>query len=340
VEHEVEPQFHNGFEMREQHRPQINVLRLAENGLGYGEGNIGVQTRIESDEDLLRPEDLNTVREAIYSGDTLVPVDKDDSGKTLDDDGCGDGRGVGLIEKAGQVLKRSLNRAKVFGGSVTMTVAARIGTGEARENNQEELFNTASDQLDGSEIDYGAHNSDHCGEGESGCGVIDKFADHLSNAEKYRKQISRSAFEVLRATGFNKDKDEREVGAMIDDSLDNFREYNHQFEPAKGSSIFKSIKDRFKVVKELFGDHKEIGIVINMVDGHTVDQELIRKRTEDRAQVFVVDAWRMLDVIARNKSIPEDKKEQAFISELIYSLAVSATLTKGDLPVDLITSTD
>lgn len=337
MEHEVEPQFHGGFEMREQERPEIKVIRLTEEGLGHGDGSIGVQSRLKDENDPLTIDDLDTVKEAIHSGDALVPVDKDEGGKMLDDDGCGDGRGVGLIRKAGQILKRSLNRAKVFGGSVTMTAAARIGIGEAKEFDQQELFDTASDQLDASDIDHGAHGSENCSEDESGCGAIDKFADHLRNSEKYRKQISRSAFEVLRAAGFNKNKDEREVGSMIDQSLDNFREYEHKLKPAKGSSILQSIKDRFKVVKDLRGPHKEVGIVINTIYGHTIDQEMIRERTGERAQVFAVDAWRMLDVIGRNKSIPEDKKEQAFVSELIYSLAVAATLTKGDLPVDLVT---
>lgn len=333
---EGEPQLNGGFEMREQNKPELKVISLAEEGLGYGEGSIGVQNRLQDEADSLSPEDLNIVRETIHSGDALVPVDKDENGNMLDDDGCGDGRGVSTIEKAGQLLKRSLNRAKVFGGSVTMVVAARIGIGEAEEKRQDKLFAKASNQLDESGIDYGAHSSDHCGEDDSGCGAIDKFSEHLRNTEKYRKQISRSAFEVLRATGFNKNKDEMEAGALIDETLDNFRDYSHKLEPAKGHNIFQAIKNRFKVVKELCGDHKEVGVVINTVHGHTIDQELIRERTNDHAQVFVIDAWRMLDVIDRNKFIPEDKKEQAFVAELIYSLAVAATLTKGDLPVDLV----
>jgi hypothetical protein len=127
---------------------------------------------------------------------------------------------------------------------------------------------------------------------------------------------------------------------MIDDSFDNFREYRRDFKPAKGSSIFQAIKNRLKVVKGLVLDHKETRIVLNMKYGYTIDQKLVRERTGERAQVFAIDGWRMLDVIKRNKSIPEDKKDQAFISELIYSLAVAATLTKGDLPVDLITPAD
>lgn len=336
MNHEVEPQFNGGFEMKEQGRIEAKVITLAEDGVGYGDGSIGVQNRLADENDPLTRQDLIAVEELVRSGQALVPLDLDDHGQMLDDDGCGDGRAVSLVEKVGQTFKRSLNRAKVFGGSVTMTVAARVGIGDVKEQRQEELFTQASNQLDESGIDYGAHSSDHCGEDESGCGAIDKFQDHLLNTEKYRKQISRTTFEIARASGFNEGKDEREVGAMIDDSLDNLREYGHSLKPAKGVSIFKAIKNRSKVVKELCGEHNEVRVLLNMVYGHTIDQELIRERTGGRAQVFVVDAWRMLDVIDRNKFIAEDKKEQAFIAELIYSLGVSATLTKGDLPVDLI----
>lgn len=146
MNYEGEPQFNGGFEMKEQNKPEVKVITLAEHGLGYGDGPIGVQNRLENEADPLTSQDVAVVREITLAGEALVPVDADEHGKMLDDDGCGDGR----------------------------------------------------------------------------------------------------------------------------------------------------------------------------------------------AQVFVVDAWRMLDVIDRNKFIPEDKKEQAFIAELIYSLGVSATLTKGDLPVDLI----
>jgi hypothetical protein len=318
----------------------IEAIELAPNGLGYGEGPIGVQHRLEDEEDPLTVEDLDTVRECIHSGEALVAVDVDEDGKMLDDDGCPDGRGVGWVEKAGKFLKRSMHRAKVFGGSATMIAAARVGLGEAKEKNQEELYEKASDQLDESEIDHGAHCGEQCDDGDSGCAAVDKFGDHLHSTETYREEIAESAFEAARATGFNENKDEQQIGAMIDDSFDNFREYRRDFKPAKGSSIFQAIKNRLKVVKGLVLDHKETRIVLNMKHGYTIDQNLIRERTGERAQVFAIDGWRMLDVIKRNKSIPEDKKDQAFIAELIYSLAVAATLTKGDLPVDLITPAD
>ncbi len=319
---------------------KMEVIELAPAGLGFGEGSIGVQNRLGDEHDALSTDDLLSVREIIHSGEALVPIDTDENGRLIDDDGCPDGRGVGRIEQAGHSLNRSLNRAKVFGGSATIMAAARIGIGEAKEQNQSDLFETVCDQLDKSGIDYGAHSSDHCGEGESGCGAIDKFKDHLLSSEKYRKQISRAAFEVARASGFNEGKDERQVGAMIDSSQDNLREYSHSFKPDKGSKILQTINSRLKVIKALIHNHNEVRIAINLVPEHTIDQELVRQCTGGRAQVFAVDAWRMLDVIDRNEFIPEDKKEQAFISELIYSLSVAATLTRGDLPVDLILPTE
>lgn len=99
MEHEVEPRFHGGFEMREQNNPRIEVVTLAENGLEYGHGSIGVEDRLEDDSDPLTHRDVSIVNEISHSGEALVEVDKDENGKMLDDDGCPDGRETGGLKK-------------------------------------------------------------------------------------------------------------------------------------------------------------------------------------------------------------------------------------------------
>jgi len=49
-------------------------------------------------------------------------------------------------------------------------------------------------------------------------------------------------------------------------------------------------------------------------------------------QVFAVDVWRMKQLAEKMNNTPADQ-QRAFLSELVYTLSVTATLTIGDLPV-------
>jgi hypothetical protein len=75
--------------------------------------------------------------------------------------------------------------------------------------------------------------------------------------------------------------------------------------------------------------------VLNTVRACTVNQKLIREITDDKAQIFAVDVWRMQDIAGK---LYDDRAahQRAFLSELIYTLATAAVLTKGDLPVDVV----
>ena len=94
------------------------------------------------------------------------------------------------------------------------------------------------------------------------------------------------------------------------------------------------IIDSGKIVKELTGKHLEMYIVLNDVEGYTVNQELVREVSGDQVQVFAVDVWRLKELAAELYEQPEEQA-LALKSMLVYTLAVAATLTKGDLPVYL-----
>jgi hypothetical protein len=90
------------------------------------------------------------------------------------------------------------------------------------------------------------------------------------------------------------------------------------------------------VIKMLNGEHKERGIVLNHIAGYTVNQRKIRESTQEQAQVFAVDVWRMNDIAMQLFPGQYDLQHKAILSELVYTLATSAVLTRGDLPVDMI----
>ncbi len=131
---------------------------------------------------------------------------------------------------------------------------------------------------------------------------------------------------------------------MDSEGLDEvFAEYRHYVgdnlprqSKYSGNKVMEAIIGAGKVVKRLGGNHRERRVVLNQVKGYTVNQRLIRMVTGSKAQVFGVDAWRLEEI--STKMFPDDTvlQHKALLSELVYTLAVSAVLTRGDLPVDMI----
>lgn len=311
---------------------QFEVTRLVD-GLDFGEGTISMRDRIHANDDPLEHEDVIKLEAAIQRPELLVSISLDSEGKPIRDDGCGDGRGVARIFKRGiEVLKKSLNRAKVFGGGLTMAVSARIGLGIAKEESLQDNFSASKKDLLEKKIDFGAH-TDGCAHGEScGCGAIDQAPQIVVNANKYKQQIA-GVVHVLTA-GNHEEQYLEEVQQNFADS-----EASLLSAPYSGRKVIGEVHDEDKVVKELEGDHKETHIIINTIPGTTVDQDYVRAQTDGKAQAFAVDEWRLRQISIELYDTVEDQ-EKAYLSMLVYTLATAATLTKGDLPVYVITASN
>jgi hypothetical protein len=314
--HEHAPRLPRRAELElDMNRPDFSVA-LISNGLEFGHGPI-------SGED--DPDVLQTVDEAIrHNPRIIVPLGRDNQGETVDDDGCGDGRRARLIFRLHETYKRNLHRAKVFGGAVAMTAAAIIGVGEAQGKTLNEVFDAAVDTLIEKKINFGAHTSQDAASDKTGCGAIDQAPEAILAVVKYEEPIRR----VISALGVE-DGD-------LDKVYTNFRGYVADLasSPAYNpKSVLERIIQAAKVIKELDGDHRERRIIFNNVRGYTVNQKLIRQVSRGRAQVFAVDLWRLED-IAEGAFKGQPKQQQAaLLGELVYTLAISAVLTKGDLPV-------
>jgi hypothetical protein len=312
---------------------EFKVRRLTEEGLGFGEGDI------KGSPEGLDPTVRRAVDAAINSNEILVPIDKDDEGQTIDDDGCGDGRGVRVVYKANKIFKRSLNRAKVFGGGVVMGMAMLLGTGRALGRNLEEVAGDSINMLDENGIDYGAHNASHVGsEADCGCGAIDKKPAVIRAVVKYRSEITATMAVLLDLQAESNSETKSLVEKDIDTVFSNYEAYAPSLEKQKysGRNVFGKIVNRGKVTKELEGAHTEIGIVLNKVRGFTVNQDLIRRVSGGKAQVFGVDVWRLEDLAAETHPADPNSQRLAMIAELIHTLAISAVLTDGKQTVDVI----
>ena len=311
--------------------PETEAACIAPSGLGFGEGAISYAARAETE---VQVEELSKVTSIIASPRVLTPIDVDKhTGELLDDDGCGDGRGItnqagDIVEvtQGDKVLKKSLNRSKVFGGGATMALATRIAIGEAKNKQLSELFSESMQLMDEAEVDFGAHSDDHAHGEKSGCGAIDNAPKIIENTLTYRDEIYETILSL----------DDGIDAQILDSVLDNYAHYAEVVQQGNysGKQVLDEIKGEEKVVKKLVAGHSEMYIVLNEVEGYSVNQHTVRDATHEQVQVFAVDLWRVHDIANRLYETEDDEtKQQAVLGELVYTLATAATLTAGDLPV-------
>ena len=299
----------------------LDIIKICD-GLGIGEGSIsGAVVTQDAGTDMMA-----RVDEAISSPAILVDVSRDDDGQLVDDDGCGDGRPTKVVMRGHEVLRRSLNRAKVFGGGSTMAMADLVGSGEADETLLG-TFRKSIDVLAEHMVNFGAHTAEHVSsEDKCGCGAIDEAATIISRVVQYRTAIA----EQFNALGAQADD--------LDEVLDNYTRFAVQIDGQtfRGTDVIELIINRGKIVKQLGGNHVEARVVLNYVKGKTVNQGLIHELSDGKVDVFGVDVWRMQEIARDLHPGDERAMQRALQSMLAYTLAVAEVLTKGDLPVYVI----
>lgn len=325
------------------------VELIAPQGLGFGEGGITVKKQIE--EGILTPETPRHIHEMLTNDHkAFKPVE-------VDDDGCGDGRPwVKIIQEyldengdtKIRLFGKSKLRAKVFGGGLVVASSMwRTIQGEPAEYEtvgHDRAF--MAEKLRDHHVNHGAHSDDHA-EGENcGCGAIDKYTLISANALKYREQIT----DTLAALYGD---DLADNTAAIEQAFGTYEALARRegyFKDASGKQSMEQILSSGAVVKELAGHHIEETIVINDVEGTTLDQQYFTETIKNAdpaqkpriVQAFSVDVWRgrkLAEVVAEvaKEQDPtvdvEAIKKLAYADFLIRTLAVAATLTAGDLPV-------
>jgi hypothetical protein len=62
---------------------------------------------------------------------------------------------------------------------------------------------------------------------------------------------------------------------------------------------------------------------------HTLSEEFPERASENLAQAFVVDAWRIVELA--EASVEKDEVEEAIYAGVMYQVATAATLTDGSL---------
>ncbi|HUB93351.1 MAG TPA: hypothetical protein VMB52_02505 [Verrucomicrobiae bacterium] len=297
---------------------QLTITKISD-GLSVGDGSIsGAAITVGAGSDV-----MVQVDEAIASPEVLVDVSCDDNGQQIDDDGCGDGRPVKVVMRGHELLHRSLNRAKVFGGGSTMTVADLIGFGTSNDTLLA-TFRDAVNELAKKMINFGAHTAEHVtSPNKCGCGAIDEAPAVITWAAEHHDSITRQ-FEALGVSTEG-----------LNDILDNYTLFAQRIagQSFNGADVMQLIVDRGKIVKQLGGVHVEARIVLNYVPNKTLNQSLIHSVSGGKVDIFGVDVWRMQELAADLHPGNGQAEYHAFQAMLVYTLAVAAVLTKGDLPV-------
>ncbi|MBP7767052.1 hypothetical protein KA068_00830, partial [Candidatus Saccharibacteria bacterium] len=238
---------------------------------------------------------MQNVHEFLTSPEALVDVSIDKkTGIIVDDDGCGDGREVSIVFKGGDVKNKSLVRPKVFGGAPVMALAAKIGNNEVGDSSLQVLFDAVVDSLVQSDIDFGGHCDSNADNVSSGCGAIDRAPEIIDTVVGHQTKIK----EVIELLGLETNDLEDEGGVFA--NYDRYRDALKADElPYSGAVALRGLKTKNKVVKELGGKHKEVAVVLNLVEGKTVNQQKVREISGGAAQVFAVDVWRLQSIAAR-----------------------------------------
>lgn len=325
---------------------RVEVVALAPEGLGFGEGGISVKNQI--DQGIITEKVPGYVNEILTQDNHILK--RVESG----DDGCGDGRAwKRVIQRVGnkvQHFNKSLHRAKVFGGGLVVAgsmwraIHGSVADGDTVGADRRLMV----DELLKHGVSYGAHTDNHATGDDCGCGAIDKYQTISLNVIKYRAEIT-DLLKVLYGNDYEMNQEAIARVFAVYQELANNDEY---FSDGSGKQSMNQILKAGAVVKELEGHHVEETIVINDVPGTTIDQqrftEMVKKRCQSdqqhpkTIQVFSVDIWRGRDLaravadIAYGKDSTQSRDELyrlAFADFLIRTLAVAGTLTAGDLPV-------
>lgn len=347
----------NSLEENQQYNPENNeqpavVELIAPNGLGFGEGGISVTEQIRKG--IITPEVPKHIHNLLLNDPNAF--------KSVEapDDGCGDGRPWSKIiqlvadennEKKIRLYKSSLLRAKVFGGGLVVASSMWRTINGVPADGETVLSDRAfmADELAKRNISHGAHSDDHAEGGNCGCGAIDKYPIISANAVKYRNEIT-GALRLLYGHSFDENASAIETAFATYESLANKPSY---FLGANGKNSMEQILESGAVVKELHGHHVEETIVINDVRGTTLDQRYFTETVKNACsegqkpqtiQAFSVDIWRGKEIarvvadIAHTQDPSadiDDLYKLAYADFLIRTLAVSGTLTAGDLPIYL-----
>lgn len=333
----------------------MTVTQISPLGYGTADSSISYTKQLASGE--LTPEIAEYAASIVTSGECLKPIDNQD-------DGCIDGRPVNsvtFIDSDGHQVTRPMSddethdRAKVAGGGYITSLAMQLGLQPQAATVDDELRDII-ERLAQQHVYCGAHTggAEHAA---SACGANEKLQTIVENAILYKTQIAESTKALIEAAGLSFSQSAYDgVIESWQKTLSNTDYFGTSTSGSRLEVMTETIAavqqsghvtTPLSVAKNLSGDHKEDFIIINFVDGQTFSQAHFAKllaakfpdvSPENRVQVFVVDAWRIvtLAMAVSGRGLGYHSTETAVYAGVMYQLATAATLTDGTLPVFIV----
>lgn len=332
--------------IEKEHEKETTVTEIAPIGYGNPDSAISYTKQLESGE--LSPQVDARAAELMTSGELLVPVDERD-------DGCIDGRpteSVLFLDDTNEFYERDADnhnheRAKVAGGGYITATAMRLGVGYKGQSINEDILETGS-VLTSNEVYCGAHTGAHKHADGTDCGANDKLFTIFDTAAKFETEVSATTKALLEVAGLDFKPE------VFNQVMQNWQEITKDAAYSEGSTGPSRLEATQAIVevahtenqpdkplsvfKHLAGDHKEDYLVVNYVEGKTISQvkfadtlseDFPELASENLAQTFVVDAWRIVELA--KASVEESEVETAIYAGVMYQVATAATLTDGSL---------
>jgi hypothetical protein len=332
--------------IEKEHEKETLVQEIPAIGYGNTESAISYAKQRESGE--LSPEVDDRAAELMLSGALLIDVNEKD-------DGCIDGRpteSVLFVDEQGEFYEKDADnhnheRAKVAGGGYVTATAMRLGVGRKGESIDADILETGS-ILSANQVYCGAHTGAHKHGDGTDCGANDKMLTIFNTAATFEEEVSKTTKALIEVAGLEYKSD---VFAQVMENWQGVIDDASYFEGSTGDSRLKATQaiveaahtenqpDKpLSVFKHLAGSHKEDYLVVNYVKDKTVSQvkfadtlsdEFPEVESENLAQTFVVDAWRIVDLA--QASVDAKDTEAAIYAGVMYQVATAATLTDGTL---------
>jgi len=260
---------------------------------------------------------------------------------------CIDGR-----PKKGNLFRRAVDiiHAKLGpqtpGGTPAVALAIRIAEFDRlpKDKTIVDDLNMAKERYDALGLAFppGNHEDDHPNPHKTGCGAIDKMPEilaHMTNAEalpiiaNYAKSIIGEDFT---------DEAFRNVIERL--HIINGKEFKRSYliQDKDGSYRYKSlIPEQVRklsghdAIEQVEGEHKELFLVINKVEGTTFNRDHFCLDSENEAQAFNYDYWFVKYRADRLYANDPATRAEFLIAKTMYAVSTAMVLTDGSLEVGI-----
>lgn len=323
----------------------ITAGKSSKNSAKIWEGTIGSWSRVQENYGLaekitsaLDPENLTKY---------FVPTDESAP------DTCIDGRRIEGYDLNEALRMRGLG-SHVPGGTAAASIAYRVAVknGYAQDETVLDDLDYIIRQYKKYDIYFGGHIDDHATGKNTGCGAIDKMPAILRKFSQF--EAIEELFGLVKAllgNAFSEDTFHLLSGRLIR-LQGNKRAYlqkDDNGEYAYRSRLIDDIRNSADgssaAIEKLIGEHKEVGLIINLVPNTTFDRDRFSFDNKDEIQLFNYDFWRTQQIaellnpvnytmseIAQHLVIRQRNEFVTFSA--MYGVATAMILTDGS--IDLI----